>query len=189
MLLDRHPTREPKLAERESAQPTISMIVYQGLGNRPQSVSTNGYAKQVRDFVPRRRAGPCKRTALSRTGARPKVAHPFGAIVLAARVRLLSHLSRVAFGSYPFGSSVITNSPQLLEVPNSRSKGASLLCSVSTAKRVKEMQRRRVLSRRADVVEDFTHILQRYALCEATHKLDLPSVLKLQGGSRPVRYG
>src|SRR5262249_51672936 len=35
---------EMQLAERVSAQPTTSMLVYQALGNRARSVSTNRYA-------------------------------------------------------------------------------------------------------------------------------------------------
>src|SRR4249920_985598 len=35
------------LAEGVSAKPTTSMIVYQGLGNGPQSVSTNRYANRL----------------------------------------------------------------------------------------------------------------------------------------------
>jgi len=64
------------VAEGVSAQPTTSMFVYQALGNRAQSVSTNRYA----DFVPR---APCRNVQTDcsvKTGAR-QVAHPFGAIV------------------------------------------------------------------------------------------------------------
>ena len=43
------------LAERESAQPAINILIYQGLENRPQSVSTNRYANRFEISCPARR--------------------------------------------------------------------------------------------------------------------------------------
>jgi hypothetical protein len=45
------------MAEGVSAKPTKSIIVYQGLGNKPQSVSTNRYANRFEISRPERRAG------------------------------------------------------------------------------------------------------------------------------------
>lgn len=43
------------LAEGVSAQPTTSMFVYQALGNRARSVSTNRYANRFEISCPARR--------------------------------------------------------------------------------------------------------------------------------------
>src|SRR5262249_54401059 len=58
-----------------SAQPATSIIIYQGLGNRPQSVSTNRYANRFETLCRARRAGACKQTALLRP-ARAKLPAP-----------------------------------------------------------------------------------------------------------------
>ena len=59
------------LAERESAQPAINIIIYQGLENRPQSVSTNRYANRFEISCPARRAGAVQTDCyVARTDAR-----------------------------------------------------------------------------------------------------------------------
>jgi hypothetical protein len=68
------------VAEGVSAQPTKSMFVYQALGNRARSVSTNRYANRLESSCPARRAGACERTALLRP-ARAKLPAPSAQIV------------------------------------------------------------------------------------------------------------